>query len=391
MKNLLTSILSIFPPLVFSQSLHCFHENGKWGFTNTMQEVVIQPIYEGAVQSYVDCYPVKTGGKWGAINEKGILVLPATYDTIGPFSAMGKKLVAEAKLGGKYGIIRNNGDVIVDFRYDFIGEFDEYGFMAYSDNDLCGVCDLKGNIIIPFDYEFVSYSYDELLPAAKDTLWGVINRNNQVIVPFQFSDTWIGYRFIEVYLNEKYGFWTMDGKKLTDPIYESYDDSFDEIMLVQQNEKWGILNSDYSTLLACDFDEIYDFHYWDKENIIITKNEKMGIFNVESGKILLEPKYDAIDMDETRFYYCVSGELVGLFDYQTSSLLFEPKYNSVEWVGVDDFYYVTTGDSSGIMRSDGSLVIQPVYEYVEVEKKKFLAWKGDMVTTYDLDGNLITK
>jgi len=60
--------------------------NGKWGFTDSMQNIVIKPQYD-FVEFFNDGLSrVKQNGKWGLLNENGIELTPIQYDTILAFN-----------------------------------------------------------------------------------------------------------------------------------------------------------------------------------------------------------------------------------------------------------------------------------------------------------------
>lgn len=73
---------------VLSGGLARFKKNGKFGFLNSMGEVVIPPIYESASDFYLNnnryaCVGMGIEGKrkYGCINTDGILVIPYMYDS----------------------------------------------------------------------------------------------------------------------------------------------------------------------------------------------------------------------------------------------------------------------------------------------------------------------
>jgi len=59
--------------------------NGKWGYIDTLGNMVIQPQYDMAYSFYENITSVKEGEKWGFINKKGELVIKSKYDYAYPF------------------------------------------------------------------------------------------------------------------------------------------------------------------------------------------------------------------------------------------------------------------------------------------------------------------
>jgi len=64
--------------------------NGKMGFINTKNEVVIPFKYDDAFAFADNGFAkVELNGKWGLINEKGEVVIPLKYDNAWEFSDNG--------------------------------------------------------------------------------------------------------------------------------------------------------------------------------------------------------------------------------------------------------------------------------------------------------------
>ncbi|MBR6253015.1 MAG: WG repeat-containing protein [Clostridia bacterium] len=64
-----------------------------------------------------------------------------------------------------------------------------------SNNQKCGVIDLKGNEIIPFEYEHIkavwkigSDESDKKYIVCKNNKWGVIDQNREVVLPIEFDE-----------------------------------------------------------------------------------------------------------------------------------------------------------------------------------------------------------
>ena len=110
---------------------------------------------------------------------------------------------------GIWGVVdRKTGEVLFEPQFLYIPAYAYFDtFVVYkgdmwkkdgdvykSANQKCGVIDLKGNEVIPFEYEHIkaiwkigSDESEKRYIACKNNKWGVINQKNEIIVPFEYD------------------------------------------------------------------------------------------------------------------------------------------------------------------------------------------------------------
>lgn len=145
-----------------------------------------------------------SSGKYkGIVNGEGNSIIPNMYNSVEPF--MNDIIKIEFK-GNKFGLMRISGEIIVEPKYDRIDSLGELVFAVILNGKL-GFMNLKGETVIPFDYE----AFDEevvffnglacVLKLMDDgsSKFGYINHSNEVVIPFQFSsaETFQGKDYIE--------------------------------------------------------------------------------------------------------------------------------------------------------------------------------------------------
>jgi hypothetical protein len=69
----------------FSDGLAPVKVNGKWGFVNKKFKLIIPAIYDNAGMHSKGLFPVKKGRYWGYINNTGTTIIPFKFDTCGSF------------------------------------------------------------------------------------------------------------------------------------------------------------------------------------------------------------------------------------------------------------------------------------------------------------------
>lgn len=158
----------------YSEGLKSIEVNGKYGFVDTLGNIVIKPEFdgvgcfnEGLVSVCVgttkvhydvgngngDSATALVGGKYGFIDITGMFVVKPQYDYCSFFS----QGVAVVEKNGKWGYIDKTGKEIIKLQYDQAEDFwDSKGFAAVSKDGKWGLIDIKGRIIIPLEHERAS-------------------------------------------------------------------------------------------------------------------------------------------------------------------------------------------------------------------------------------------
>lgn len=132
-----------------------------------------------------------SSGKYkGIVDGDGNSVFPNIYHSILPF--MNDIIKIEVK-GNKFGLMRLSGEIILKPIYDRIDPLGELVFAVTIDGKL-GFMNLKGETVIPFEYEAYDEDvvfYNGLACVSKQTdngsKFGYIDHNNEIVIPFQFS------------------------------------------------------------------------------------------------------------------------------------------------------------------------------------------------------------
>ncbi len=217
-------------------------QNGKWGFINAQNQLVVscqygqvKPFAEGRALVSLSSSTLQT--PWQVINLQGKVIFELPKDAT-PIDSrfwegalrirqpqgisylnvlgmpIGKEYFAEAQnfQGGlaqvalqeddnlKWGVLRKNGTWTVPPQYEFVGKFFERflkdAFIATL-NGKTGLVNAKNQILIPFEYEDIHLPLYErpeiffrygLVAVKKNNLWGYIDFKNKTAIPFQFED-----------------------------------------------------------------------------------------------------------------------------------------------------------------------------------------------------------
>ncbi|SOD92631.1 WG containing repeat-containing protein [Spirosoma fluviale] len=131
------------------QHLRRVQHKGLFGFVDDRNGQQIIPFaYEATVASTYPFTWVRKAGKWGCINQAGVVLIPFLYDNVSYFDA---DSISLAGLNGRMGHIRANGSIVTPLLYESAQPFAE-GLALVSQEGRYGYVNQKGQLIIPAVY-----------------------------------------------------------------------------------------------------------------------------------------------------------------------------------------------------------------------------------------------
>lgn len=194
---------------VFSEGLAAVVRNGKIGFINAKNEIVIPfkycyfdkyNAYDFGYLFHNDCCVMTNEkGELGLINKKGEWILNPIYDKILPLQKNGYRLVVNKE---KYGVIDSNNNIVYPAEYDYI-DIVSNGFVLAKEGKMWQI-DFSGKVTKPFMYEmseeilFVSGYTEDEYPIHTNSdyvkysvlgLYGILNSiTGKPITPAKYSE-----------------------------------------------------------------------------------------------------------------------------------------------------------------------------------------------------------
>ena len=243
--------------------------HGAYGFVNEEGKEVTPMVFytnidlEKITDDYIVCGAVtsnqyryyKIGEGW--LNEH-------TYDHAEQFDRKGQ---ANFRRGSESGYLTKDGvehtafvneekafEELLGSTYDAFGE-EVNGYIRVKKNGLYGFVDNKGKLVVPTAYN-KTFQFNEdpkIVGVDKDGKQGYINAKNEVIVPLMYDRIFEPKDgMILVGKNEKFGFYTVEGIKVTDVIFdeaESFTDGYASVakggtkMVLDKSGKTTILSN----------------------------------------------------------------------------------------------------------------------------------------------------
>lgn len=197
-------------------------------------------------------------------------------------------------------------------------------------------------------------------------------------------------QFVPQRLANKWTIVDISGKKLTDQTFDSvFYFPGTKYILIQNNDKWGLLDSTMSITIPCD----YDYPPWyTGSGILVVKEGKMGLLN-EKGKLLIPIQHDYISILGNYYNHTIGKvvedslmTLAGILDQKAKKYKIQIRnYSTLE--------YLNRNSNQSINH------FYPYFHYhiheVEIKNQFFLVgnWRDSVYLSalYDSDGKLLIK
>jgi hypothetical protein len=227
------------------------NKTGKHGYVNEMGKEIVPCKYDeaGSFDHGYSVIRIKDGGEYtfkqGLMDSTGKEVIPLKYHQL-DYYPKEKLLVVALETSSPIGVIDVTGKEIIPMQYEFWSKRVSNGLWPVGKNDICGVVNMKNEIIVPFIYQMIENYSDELglAPAKKDGKFGFIDRTGKVVVPFMYNDAWAG----------------------------------STALVVKKDGKWGIINSKNEIILPFEFASISSVN---EKTAWVAKTETEDIYEID--------------------------------------------------------------------------------------------------------------
>ncbi len=203
-----------------------------------------------------------TKSKYGFVNLKGEVVIPAIYDSAEPFSEglaavtdgnmtlfidkSGKTVISDSLIESKlpfyngYAIVKNTnrdlgtidkkGKFIINPQFkDMIPDRDLYAVEASGNNNSIGWCNETGKYVInpQFSAAF-PFGTADLAPVRIGESWGYVDREGNIVInpQFELAYSFIGNKVAIVKTGGKFGFIDKEGKYTVNPQFDDISDAY---------------------------------------------------------------------------------------------------------------------------------------------------------------------
>lgn len=225
-----------YPEIPLGHNLYAFQDssNNLIGLRNENDEVVAEPKYSFVNEFTGEHAVVMTPDLlYGIINTAGEEVIPCTreYLVIDP-----ENDIIFFSNDGLTGIIDYDQNVIIPAEYDHISFFSN-GYATFYKNDKQGLINLQGEIVVPANYDLIlEYDQSHFIIQEDEQYYVVDIKTQQKTTPGYTYALFANEELVLVLRNEKYGYITKTGEIAIPFQYDYATPFFDGIASVMESE-----------------------------------------------------------------------------------------------------------------------------------------------------------
>lgn len=260
-------------------------------------------------------------GKWGLMNNNGLVLAPAKYDEIGRFNEEFDPIeegYTRVGLNGHFGYIDSTGKEISKMYYDDAHFAFGEGLAGVSSSGKWGFINTKGETVIPHEFTIVGGFSDGLSTVSKTpddgmyhfTNKGAIDKTGKVIIDLKYEELQgfvDGLAAFYTAENNKFGFIDKTGKVVIPHAYD-YTEGFDPYVhgyatvsmdKADGSSKWGIIDKTGKIIIPAEYDMVAlianNVVYVQNDNVTKSENEsKHTSWLIDFAGKQISKKYDQI-------------------------------------------------------------------------------------------------
>lgn len=249
------------------------------------------------------------------------------------------------------------------------------GYYTIYENEKWGVIDTKGNVLIKPEYDEMIVVPDYTKPVFVCTLNVDYEKNtySTKAIGSNGKQLFTNYDKVEVLYNKD---------KSNNLWYES------NILKVQKNDKYGLINLEGKELLECEYEDIKPI-MGTKSVYITVKDGKQGLVD-NLGNIIIENNYVAITSLTNKYDngFIVKSEdsKYGVIKYDKTVAL-ETKYDEIKNVYGNNCYVVKEADTLKIVDTEGKSYLEGKFDDVkQINANNVVIKKENKYGVMTLDG-----
>lgn len=290
----------------------------------------------------------------------------------------------------------------------------EYKYFVLKENGKYGVIDTKGNKIIEAKYKDIKIpnpEKDVFICYEENSTKTINSKNEEIYTQYEnieplrlknvYSDLMYEKSTLKYSQNGKYGIIDINGKKLTNAIYDEIDtlQTKEGELLVKKDNKYGVINIKGTTLVKIQYDKIEADKFYEegtgykKSAYIVSKTTeegyRYGYVNLE-GKEIIEVKYNDLYRitginSEDSYLICAENGKYGLL--KNDKKIIDNEYQSLIYNESNNTITATKGKKYGVISISGKIIVPIEYKQIDITGNYIHAKTNDeTVKVFDQNG-----
>jgi len=303
-----------------------------------------------------------------------------------------------------------------------IEEIKEFKYFTFIQNDMTGVIDTEGNVLVDAKYDLVKipnpskavfvcvYNYD-INTGEGDSI--IVNDKNEEIlndfeevseIQLERIITNVPYEksILRFKQDNKYGIIDFEGNIIVKAIYDEISSMQNKEgeLLVKQNDKYGIINMKGHKLLDIKYDEIENDNYYTRElgykqsgyivGIRTDEGLRYGYIN-NNGKVVLKSEYNKVsritEKEDNKNIYLLAEKSGKVGFLKNSKVILDYEYQDIEYDAFNNVLIVEKNKVFGLMDLEKNIKIPIIYDKLTIQGTYICANKDSKETIFDVEGN----
>ena len=332
---------------------------------------------------------VSNKNSYGLVDDKGKEIIPIIYDLIQFHYKRYLSLYRKQKMT----FADSWGNQLLPLKFEEV-RFLTNRYFDVSEENKWGVYDSKTDkLIIPIAYDDIDYCggcghKSSYIYAKKNGKWGIIDFNNNILIPFKYD---------HAHSNMRSDQWVASFKKegnnliINIPSTKEFDDSefnsleiINGVLIVEKNDKQAIVNKQGVQISDFEYDEISALYtsFQNEAYLSVKKDGKYGILDT-LGKTIVPPIYRERIIQIGDYFYIKQNGKYGVLTKENKELL-PIKYKHITEIirqtaeGNEKIVFqIKDNEHKGLFFPETGALIPPIFDNVRVYHKDQAYYDSD--------------
>lgn len=268
---------------IFTDGLAAVKKDGKYGYINKEGFIVIDTMFSKRAGLFGSgLAPVRKSGHWSYIDRTGQEHFEADYELVGAFKdGLAPIYVEKTKL--KVGNILK---AAIKFRISFNSDISDISGIDWREDTLKrGYIDVKGNKVIPTNYDFVGTIHDGMVHIIEGDEHGYADIKGKLAVPLIYDDGRDFSDGLTAVKMKKWGYIDKNGRQISEFIYDELGSFQNGMGAVKKDGKWGYVDKQGRQVIEPVFKETQPF----KNNVAAVKTSQGWAVINKGGEFIISP------------------------------------------------------------------------------------------------------
>jgi len=291
-------------------------------------------IVTGEIKNILLIFKGKNTNLYGLKDKNGKVLVKPIFSSIDSYNSTKNRIIASLTYNKK-GLIDNKGTIIIPFEYSYF--YKNQNFYKCTKNGQATLFDYDGNSILKKFYEGIEF-YNHQFKVKENGLYGVLNLKGNEIIPIEYDE--ITYheqkKWYSVVKNGVSNIINNQGENVFGKKYTSLSkiDYNLNYLLAEKNGEFGIINTSGKEITPSIFKAI-KFNY-DDSRFIVKQKERWGVYDIYFKQFLIDPNYDNIKKISKGHYLLTNSDKKILHN-----LILNTKTDLSEYGNIND--YISNG------------------------------------------------